>query len=46
MLIALFANGILVAALSFVLISVVLFSFMLTRKLGRSFIYRKPTNKI
>jgi hypothetical protein len=45
MLIALFANGILVWALSFVVIRIAFFTFKFTSKLGRSFVERKLTKK-
>jgi hypothetical protein len=45
MVIALFANGILVGTLAFVVISILSFSLMLIRKLGRSFVERKATRK-
>jgi Zn-dependent membrane protease YugP len=45
MVIALFANGILVGTLAFVVMSIVLFSHMFIRKLRRSFVERKATRK-
>ena len=45
MVIALFANGILVGTLAFIVMSIVSFSFILIKKFNRRFVERKETRK-